>query len=95
MRVRLSSCWRGSPIRHRPSRESRGLPSRVNRVILGVRRSLPVYPDKQTSSEPVGISNVPIGDVALMFKKREAANLGDLRYVFRQNLGLGQGAVVR
>ena len=38
---------------------------------------------------------VPIGDVALMFKKREAANLGGLRYVFGQNLGLGQWAVVR
>ena len=36
-----------------------------------------------------------IGDVALMFKKREAANLGGLRYVFGQNLGLGQWAVVR
>jgi hypothetical protein len=36
---------------------------------------------------------VPIGDVALMFKKREAANLGGLRYVFGQNLGLGQWAV--
>jgi hypothetical protein len=34
-------------------------------------------------------------DVALMFKKREAGNLGGLRYVFGQNLGLGQGAVVR
>jgi hypothetical protein len=28
----------------------------VNLVTLTVRRSLPVYPDKQTSSEPVGMS---------------------------------------
>jgi hypothetical protein len=28
----------------------------VNRVVLTVRRSLPVYPDKQTSSKPVGTS---------------------------------------
>jgi hypothetical protein len=29
---------------------------RVNRVILTVRRQLPIYPDKQTISEPVGNS---------------------------------------
>jgi hypothetical protein len=28
----------------------------VNRVILTMRRSLPVYPDKQTFLEPVGMS---------------------------------------
>ena len=44
---------------------------------------------------PRHVSKVRIGDVALMFKKREAANLGGLRYVFGQNLGLGQWAVVR
>ena len=31
-------------------------PSRVNRVVLTVRCSLPVYPDERTSSEPVGMS---------------------------------------
>jgi hypothetical protein len=30
----------------------------VIRVILTVRRSLPVYPDKQTISEPVGTSHL-------------------------------------
>ncbi len=29
---------------------------RVNRVILTLRRRLPVYPDKQTFSEPAGMS---------------------------------------
>src|SRR6266851_6978746 len=33
-------------------------PLRVIRVILTVRRSLPVYPDKQTISEPVGTSHL-------------------------------------
>jgi hypothetical protein len=31
-------------------------PSWVNRVVLTVRRSLPVYPDTQTFSESVGMS---------------------------------------
>ena len=31
-------------------------PIRVNRVVPTVRRSLPVYPDKQTFSVPVGMS---------------------------------------
>jgi len=30
----------------------------VNRVILTVRRSLPVDPDKQTISEPIGTSHL-------------------------------------
>jgi hypothetical protein len=30
----------------------------VNRVMLTVRRSRPVYPDKQTISEPVGTSHL-------------------------------------
>jgi hypothetical protein len=32
------------------------LPSRVNRVFLRVRRSLPVYPNKQTFHEMAGMS---------------------------------------
>jgi hypothetical protein len=34
------------------------LPHGVIRVILTVRRSLPVYPDKRTISEPVGTSHL-------------------------------------
>jgi len=34
----------------------RAYPLRVIRVVLTERRALPVYPDKQTSSESVGMS---------------------------------------
>jgi hypothetical protein len=33
-----------------------GSPRRVKRIILTVRQSLPVFPDKRTISEPVGMS---------------------------------------
>src|SRR5262249_46188280 len=41
-----------------PSCFSWGLRLWANRVILTVRRSLPVHPDKQTYSEPVGTSHL-------------------------------------
>ncbi len=43
-----------APSRWRAPRCS--FPLRVNRVVLTVRCSLPVYPDERTSSEPVGMS---------------------------------------
>jgi hypothetical protein len=39
----------------RTSPERCRCPFRVNRVVLTVGQLLPVYPDKQTSSEPVGV----------------------------------------
>jgi hypothetical protein len=38
--------------------------SRVKRVTLTIRRSLPLFPDERTFSESVGVSNVPMSDIA-------------------------------
>jgi hypothetical protein len=44
-------------------------PLRVIRVVLTERRALPVYPDKQTSSESVGMpQRCPIGGHVLVAK---------------------------
>ena len=58
----------------------------VNRVFPTVRRSLPVYPDKQTFSEPVGMSQTCQEEtegsvrVGVRLKLRELARLNRLRY---------------
>ena len=66
---------------------------RVNRVLLTVRRPLPVYPDKQTISKPVGPSrscqqqrpcygqfrtHSPVIAAMVELDKRYAENVGDV-----------------
>ena len=51
----------------------------VNRVMLTVRRSRPVYPDKQTISEPVGTSHLCENRTSL------ALSLGGCRGVWRSH----------
>ena len=58
MRVRLSSCWRGSPMRHGPSRESRGLPFRANSVHpAALSRPRPLFP---RSGRPGHLAGLPL-----------------------------------
>jgi hypothetical protein len=47
-----------APSENEQDKARAGMSLRVIRVILIVRRSLPVYPDKQTISEPVGTSHL-------------------------------------
>ncbi len=50
----------------------------VNRVILRVRRRLPVYRDKQTFSAFVGMSQMPTRDIVRSGEMKAAAKAGTL-----------------
>jgi hypothetical protein len=55
---------------------SRPLPLRVNRVVLTLRRSLPIFPDKQTFSPATGPSQAMRAGAALLFFRAASTRIG-------------------